>query len=174
MINQYISDGIWILTGSIIVGLIIYSIILGILWITNIASDIFKIRQNISEAMLVIYIITIFKITGIVGIKFYFFDVMNGMYNINLIPFKDASIIMIVLNFLLFLPYGVLLPCVFKKLRINPKKVLLIGFITSFSIELLQLFGGRFTEIDDILANSLGTVAGFIIFSYATRIIFKK
>ncbi|MEG1312005.1 MAG: VanZ family protein [Romboutsia sp.] len=173
MINQYISDGIWILTGSIIVGLIIYSIILGILWITK-KRRIFKIRQNISEAMLVIYIITIFKITGIVGIKFYFFDVMNGMYNINLIPFKDASIIMIVLNFLLFLPYGVLLPCVFKKLRINPKKVLLIGFITSFSIELLQLFGGRFTEIDDILANSLGTVAGFIIFSYATRIIFKK
>lgn len=33
----------------------------------------------------------------------------------------------------------------------NGKKVLLIGFITSFSIELLQLFGGRFAEIDDVL-----------------------
>ncbi|MGL4338482.1 MAG: VanZ family protein [Turicibacter sp.] len=49
-----------------------------------------------------------------------------------------------------------------------------MGFITSFWIELLQLFGGRFAEIDDILANSLGTFVGFIVFYYGRKIIFKK
>lgn len=172
-LNYYISDGLWIFIRCIGAGLIIYSIILAILYLTK-KRKIFKIRQTIFEFMLVTYTITILKITGIIGMRFYISDVMSGMYNMNIIPFKDASPMMILLNFLLFLPYGFLLPCVFANLKANSKKVLLIGFITSFWIELLQLFGGRFAEIDDILANSLGTFVGFIVFYYARKIILKK
>ncbi|WP_164488964.1 VanZ family protein [Romboutsia sp. Marseille-P6047] len=168
--DQYIWTGIWILTSNIVIALKMYLVFLSILWITK-KRKIFKLMQSIFEVMLLTYTITLLKITGIIGMKFYFSYVMNGMYNMNLIPFKDVSIMMLFLNFLLFLPYGFLLPCVFKKLRVNGKKILIIGFTTSFSIELLQLFGGRFAEIDDILINSLGAYTGFIIFSYISKII---
>ncbi|MBM7835596.1 VanZ family protein [Clostridium sardiniense] len=169
-LNYYISDAI--LIKCIYIGLTLYSIVLAILWLTK-KRQIFEIKQTIFEYMLVTYIITLLKLTGIIGIRFYFSDVMDGMYSLSLIPFKAASPIMVFLNFLLFLPYGLLLPCVFANLRTSGKKVLLIGFITSFLIELLQLFGGRATEIDDLLVNSLGTFVGFVIFSYANKIIQK-
>lgn len=121
--------------------------------------------------MLSIYTISLLKITGIIGMKFYFWDVMNGRYNLSLILFEDVSLIMLFLNLLLFVPYGILLPCVFKNLNI--KKVVMIGFFTSLSIEVTQLFGGRYTEIDDLIINTLGTLVGFIIYSYTTKNIFK-
>ena len=55
----------------------------------------------------------------------------------------------------------------------NIKKVVMIGFFTSLSIEVTQLFGGRYTEIDDLIINTLGTLVGFIIYSYTTKNIFK-
>lgn len=166
------STGILIFIMSIGIGIIVYSILLGILWLTNKRRTL-QIRHAIFEMLLISYMLTILNITGIWGMKFYFSDVFNGMYNMNLILFKDASIGMLILNFLLFVPYGFLLPCVFKNLKSNGKKVLLIGFITSFSIEFLQLFGGRFAEIDDILVNSLGVFVGFVIFSYISNIKYK-
>ncbi len=173
MITQYILDGIWILRGSMIKGIMTYLIILGILYLTN-KRRIFKIKQVMFESMLTIYMIAILNITGIIGMKFYFSGVMNGMYNMNLIPFKDASLMMVFLNFLLFVPYGILLPCVFETLRFSGKKVLFIGFVTSFSIELLQVFGGRYAEVDDLLVNSLGAFVGFVIYLYGRKIIFRN
>lgn len=173
IIIQYMWEGIWILNRSIIIGAIIYLIILGVLYLTNKRRK-FKVRQIISEILLSIYSVALLKITGIIGLKFYFSYVMNGMYNLNLIPFQDASIVMIFLNFLLFIPYGMLLPCVFKKLRFSWKRVFTIGAITSLSIEVLQLFGGRYAEIDDLLINSLGTLAGFITYTYSSKNILKS
>ncbi len=106
--------------------------------------------------------------------KFYFSYVMNGMYNLSLIPFQEASLMMIFLNFLLFIPYGILLPCVFKSLRFSYKRVVMIGFMTSLSIEVLQLFGGRYAEIDDLLINSFGTFVGFMIYNYVANNILKN
>lgn len=170
MISQYIWQGIWILRNSILMGIIIYILIYGVLLISK-RRKVVDIKQIISEAMLSIYTISLLKITGIIGMKFYFWDVMNGRYNLSLIPFEDVSLIMLFLNLLLFVPYGILLPCVFKNLNI--KKVVMIGFFTSLSIEVTQLFGGRYTEIDDLIINTLGTLVGFIIYSYTTKNIFK-
>lgn len=170
MISQYIWQGIWILRNSILMGIIIYILIYGVLLISK-RRKVVDIKQIISEAMLSIYTISLLKITGIIGMKFYFWDVMNGRYNLSLILFEDVSLIMLFLNLLLFVPYGILLPCVFKNLNI--KKVVMIGFFTSLSIEVTQLFGGRYTEIDDLIINTLGTLVGFIIYSYTTKNIFK-
>ena len=41
---------------------------------------------------------------------------------------------------------------------------MIIGFVTTFFIELLPLFGGRFAEIDDIIANTLGATLGFMLY----------
>lgn len=165
MITQYIWDGVNILSGSIFIGTVIYLIILTGLYLTKKRRR-FKLKQIIPEMLLSIYTIALLRITGIIGMKFYFDYVMSGFYNLNLVPFRDASIMMVFLNFLLFIPYGVLLPCIFKKLRYSWKKVFMIGFITSLSIEILQLFGGRFAEIDDVLINSIGALVGFVIYTY--------
>ena len=54
MITQYILDGIWILRGSMIKGIMTYLIILGIFYLTN-KRIIFKIRQVMFESMLTMY-----------------------------------------------------------------------------------------------------------------------
>lgn len=78
------------------------------------------------------------------------------------IPFVGSSILMVTLNLLLFVPLGFLITAVFKKINFNYKKVLLSGCVFSCSIEFLQLFAGRFFEIDDIIANTLGTLIGYL------------
>ena len=173
MIMQYILDGLYILKGSIFRGLIIYLLILVVLYLTK-KRRTFKVNHIVPEILLSIYTIALLKITGIIGIKFHFGYVMSGMYNLNLIPFQDASIMMVVLNFILFVPYGILLPFVFNSLRFSYKRVIIIGFMTSLSIEALQLFGGRYAEIDDLLINSLGTYIGFMIFRYIINKILKN
>lgn len=162
MILMYLNEGISILVGSIFLGIIIYLLILGILWGVNKRREV-KIKNNIAGLMLSIYMVALLRITGIIGIKFHF-----GFYNMNLIPFADmskGSILMIILNLLLFVPYGTLIPIVFKNIKWNWKKVMMIGFVTTFFIEALQLFGGRFAEIDDIIANTLGATLGFMLYS---------
>lgn len=172
MITQYIWEGVSILNRSILVGSIIYLIILIGLYLTKKRRK-FEIKQIIPEILLNVYTIVLLRITGIIGIKFYFDYIMSGFYNLNLIPFRDVSIMMVFLNFLLFIPYGVLLPCIFKKLIYSWKKVFIIGFITSLSIEVLQLFGGRFAEIDDVLMNSIGTLVGFMVYTHITNNILR-
>ena len=103
MISQYIWQGIWILRNSILMGIIIYILIYGVLLISK-RRKVVDIKQIISEAMLSIYTISLLKITGIIGMKFYFWDVMNGRYNLSLISFEDVSLIMLFLNLLLFVP----------------------------------------------------------------------
>jgi glycopeptide antibiotics resistance protein len=64
-------------------------------------------------------------------------------------------------NVLLFFPFGILLPLLFR--RVNGfQKILLISFIVSMTLELIQLFAmlGNF-DIDDIILNMLGASLGF-------------
>lgn len=44
-------------------------------------------------------------------------------------------------------------------------QIVLTGGFTSFAIELLQMLGGRYAEIDDFLMNTLGAFSGYIIYS---------
>lgn len=71
-------------------------------------------------------------------------------------------------NIILFVPLGVLLPLVCN--APSWVAVTLTGFGTSFIIELSQGFFGRDGNIDDLLCNTLGTVAGFLIFMLIRKI----
>ncbi len=65
-------------------------------------------------------------------------------------------------NILIFLPFGF-----FISLYLNSQKVnrpLLITFITSLTIELVQMFIGRSFDIDDIILNCVGGICGFLLF----------
>lgn len=67
-------------------------------------------------------------------------------------------------NILLFIPYGILCSWAFRWAR-HFLCCLLFGAATSVAVECLQLVTGRgYFQIDDILTNILGTVAGFLIF----------
>lgn len=82
----------------------------------------------------------------------------------------------VVENVLLFIPYGFLLPMAWKKSK-GWWKTLLLGFLTSLSIEFLQLVSGRGVfQTDDIITNTMGAIAGYLFFALLITIvrIFKK
>lgn len=82
---------------------------------------------------------------------------------INWIPFQDissANIVGMVLNVLMFVPFGAFLPIYFAKFR-KVSATVLAGVLMSFTIELFQLFTFRVTDIDDLIMNTLGTLLGY-------------
>ena len=90
-------------------------------------------------------------------------------FRVNLVPFvhlpdyqnKRDMLVNIIGNTAMFIPSGIVLPVVFKRLD-TFWKVLAAGAGLSLAIELLQLpFSERATDIDDLLLNTLGTAAGY-------------
>ena len=88
---------------------------------------------------------------------------------INFIPFKNLSIISsgglfdILGNTIMFIPIGLLLPLLFKPFR---KWWAAAGFcfLLSLFIETAQLFLPRSTDINDLMLNTLGGAAGYMIY----------
>jgi hypothetical protein len=98
---------------------------------------------------------------------------LRTMLNINLVPF-DAYLNWTAwaLNVVLFVPLGLLLPCCWEGFdRIG--HAALFGFLFSLAIELSQLLNFRVTDIDDLIANTLGAVVGCLIF-LALRAVFPR
>lgn len=84
--------------------------------------------------------------------------------NINWIPFSDweEGKVMFCLNIALFVPLGVFLPLLWRRFwEFLP--TVCTGFGLSLLIELVQLFCGRATDVDDLIANTAGTVIGFVM-----------
>lgn len=68
-------------------------------------------------------------------------------------------------NILLFVPIGSMLPFVWRKCR-NLLYCLLSGSVLSVLIEGIQYFTKRgYTQLDDIIANTVGAIIGFLIVS---------
>lgn len=101
------------------------------------------------------------------------FDV-SGIFppRINLVPvvylfdypvFREA-LINFLGNSLMFLPLGIVWPVAFRKLDTH-RKVILAGAGTSLLIEIAQLpFFDRVSDIDDLILNAVGYLAGYGIF----------
>ena len=58
---------------------------------------------------------------------------------------------------------------VVQRFLAEPLTDLLIGFGISFAIEVLQMFCGRTTDVDDLLMNTLGALIGYWMFLAAER-----
>lgn len=107
----------------------------------------------------------------------------NGMHTCKLIPFwswlEAASgnlgyLEEIVLNIILFLPAGLLLPFVFHK-KILLRYAFLAGVWFSFVIECSQLIFCRgLFEWDDMIDNSIGAMIGCIISNQIVQKIWEK
>lgn len=71
-------------------------------------------------------------------------------------------------NILLFVPFGFLLSLVEK----NWKTVVLTGAVVSVCIELIQYFTAvGLAEFDDITANTIGTVIGFLLWKLMKKVV---
>lgn len=92
-------------------------------------------------------------------------------YSNNFIPFKEILrykigsrqfYLNVVGNIVIFLPFGFFISLYLNSQKLN--RPLLITFITSLTIELVQMFIGRSFDVDDILLNCIGGISGFLLF----------
>ncbi|MDD4188354.1 MAG: VanZ family protein [Bacilli bacterium] len=99
-------------------------------------------------------------------------------YSNNFIPFKEifryetSSVLFyrnVIGNMILFLPFGFFVSyyCKLNKSYYN----LIVIFITSFSIEVIQSMIGRSFDIDDIILNVIGGYLGYIIYILSGKIL---
>jgi glycopeptide antibiotics resistance protein len=105
----------------------------------------------------------------------------RGVYRYNLVLFKEirrfivyrellgwrAVFLNIFGNVLAFMPFGFFLPVIWKRLH-HFYTVTLLSFTMSLGVETLQLVMrvGSF-DVDDLLLNTIGGLAGYVVFSLA-------
>lgn len=90
--------------------------------------------------------------------------------DILLIPFidiirgpKDA-----ILNIILFLPLGIFLPILYDKYN-SISRVLLLGFLFSLSIEIIQMFNFGITDINDLITNTVVAGLGYGVYKFINK-----
>ncbi len=77
-----------------------------------------------------------------------------------------------ILNIVMFMPLGFLLPIVFDKMR-NWLKVFIVSFSITLLTEIMQLVTQRGSDVDDLIANTLGGLLGYFIFILMVLVIRK-
>lgn len=114
-------------------------------------------KKSVIYCIFSFYLVAIYSLVGMPDVTYIEFD-----FTLNLIPlvgliadWKNG-----ILNVLLFVPLGIILPIVWKKYEVT-KKTVLFGFGMSLAIEILQIFTFRATDINDLITNVFGTFLGF-------------
>jgi glycopeptide antibiotics resistance protein len=149
----------------------------------------------IAGIVLVVYLLlltkkVVFKQGGPRYYKHYFareyknYSVSNGWEKANTVPFRTINLYKrglehhnsnaeynLLGNFIGFVPFGILLPLFLPWFR-HGIKMLLAGFLLSLGFETLQLLTGLGVwDVDDLLLNTVGTIAGYIFFFIAKTIL---
>lgn len=124
-----------------------------------------KIGRDIAKLLLLEYL-TIFFLSTVI------YRVESNLRRFDYTPFwsyVDADLrIEIIMNVIAFIPIGILLGCSFKGMRWWI--VLLIGGGFSILTEVLQLIMKRgFSEVDDVIHNSMGCLLGYGIYLILKR-----
>ncbi len=107
----------------------------------------------------------------------------GGFFSYNIVPFRmfyvayhygstnTTLIWQYLLNVLMVVPLGVLLPIVSPKKFRKWYTVTGAAFAASLATEFVQLFTGRGTDIDDLTANTIGGLCGYALFLLVYSII---
>ncbi len=139
-----------------------------------------------SQTVIPMLTIGILNDTGKFIINFHIFPRNE---NVNLIPFHtlyqylfqantnvdnwdQVSILNIFANMLLFSPMGFLVPLIWKKWD-SFKEIFFLGLGITCLIEIVQLFIGRSTDIDDVILNTFGMIIGYAIFLILKKVYLK-
>ena len=179
MIVSYITmeiwTGIWILVRLLPMALIIFSgvmiIELGIEFIQKKKIEI-RILNCLCQFLWILIIVSILKITGIIGGSFGISSPLDSYISFKL--FEDGFNAAIILNICLFVPYGFLPVFIFKNIHKHWWNGVILGAVFSIGIEFLQTFIGRFAQLDDVIMNTCGTLVGFLIGCLLLRITTRK
>lgn len=125
---------------------------------------VFKQKRFFKTAAVMVFMfyhIAVFSVVGIPTVSSWHVDP-----TFNLIPIIDIVnspldyIRNTILNIILFVPLGFLLPMIWKEYR-SLRTAALAGLILSVLIEVLQIFTFRLTDVDDLITNTAGAVLGF-------------
>ena len=129
-----------------------------------------KFSRTAVMMIFALYLAAVFSVTGIPSVISW-----NRHPDLNLIPLIDiannplAYIRNTILNIMLFMPFGFLLPALWKEYR-SLRIIAAAGLILSLFIEIMQIFTFRLTDVDDLITNTMGTVAGYCI---SRRFVFR-
>ncbi len=144
-------------------------------WLYKKNKSIAKIRMTITLIVFYYYLCVVLNhIAGFPAIKeFIRLSALGEPLfnpNINLIPLINGLNLEFILNVFCFIPLGFLCPML-SKLYEQWKKILLLGVGLSLVIEISQLFTlYRATDINDLIANTLGTALGYLCFKFAFKL----
>lgn len=119
------------------------------------------VRHFIWTYVFILYLFMVFQAVGMGSIwEIGAYGSAARSDEINLIPFHSDGCMTYILNVIMFMPLGFLLPLIWERYR-SFVRVLTAGAAFSLAIELGQLFNRRVTDIDDLIMNTLGAVIGF-------------
>ncbi len=117
---------------------------------------------SLYAALVLLYVsllFAVFSVTGLPTVRYLRLD-----FTVNYVPFSDVleSPVQYLLNILMFLPFGVLLPLLWERYG-RWRSLLSFGFFLTVFIEAAQVFTYRATDIDDLTANMLGLCLGRLL-----------
>ena len=141
----------------------------------DIKRELLMLLMYVNLAVIIRFIYFDLEDMGDLVVRFRFYEAPK----INLVPFAhmfdfihtSSAVINVGGNVLMFVPTGIIVPILFKKLDSFPKTVL-AGFLLSLAIELSQLLTpARVTDVDDLIMNTLGAAIGYGIYALARHVI---
>ena len=97
---------------------------------------------------------------------------VNFIPFVNLLQYDSTSdlLINIIGNFAMFIPTGIMVPLIYKRLD-GLKNTVLTGAVISLAIELIQLpFAVRASDVDDLLLNTAGCLVGYGILALIRKL----
>ncbi|USB33120.1 VanZ family protein [Paenibacillus sp. YPG26] len=136
-------------------------------------------RWRLTVPQLVLLITFSLYLMAVLHLVFFPIEVNIGRYanltpwysTVNYIPLLTLDIRTFVLNIVMFVPLGMYLPLLNSRMYSSVARTAKLALFLSLSIELVQLLiritlgSGRSTDINDLIANTLGGVLGCILLS---------
>lgn len=164
--KEIVMDTLIFLAYEILVSILPFLIVFSIIRKTNLQKGLsFSRFHMLSVIAFSVYIVGVYHFTGAGTIYDVLLYQLELRYDqLNFTPFSNTiDIVAYLLNILLFIPLGFLAPVIWLDMN-KLGKVIGVGFLFTFLIELSQLFNNRRTDIDDILLNVLGAAIGFMLY----------
>ncbi|HFJ9428974.1 TPA: VanZ family protein [Bacillus cereus] len=128
------------------------------------AKRIISIRHFLWVYVFLFYLSLVYRVTQIATVwDISRYETWIRVSQINLTLFDTAGSTTYLLNIVLFMPLGFLLPMIWPQFK-KIKNTVCAGFLFSLAIELNQLLNNRITDIDDLFTNTLGAIIGYLLY----------
>lgn len=116
-------------------------------------------KRSLIYLTLAVYLAAMYAAVGLPDITYWRYKP-----HFNFIPFQYmfSAWETTLLNVLLFLPLGWFLPTLWLDFK-SPARTIFFGLGISLTIELLQIFTFRASDINDLITNTFGTFLGYLL-----------